>query len=93
MQDDYAGDVIFLQVVREDNSGETATPAFAEQYADSKNMDNIATCADVGGNWAPFMGGGYPTNVIINLETMEYRYMRGGLMTATEIQGKLNQEL
>jgi hypothetical protein len=93
LQDDYEGDVLFMSVIREDASGDPATPEYAESYADREDFDNVPSVSDIGGNWAPFMGDGYPTNIIINLETMEFRYKRGGLMTATDITNRVDSEL
>ena len=79
-------------MVREDTNGDPADVAYAQSYAEGKHFNFPAT-ADVGGNWAPFMSDGYPTNLIIDLETMEYLYRRGGLMTSSEITAKLDQYL
>lgn len=90
VEPDYEGEVIFLAVVREDGAAEPATVEYAEWYADDKNID-FPTVADVGGNWLPFMLDGYPTNLIIDLTTMQLKYTRSGLMTDAEIRGKLTQ--
>lgn len=87
---DYEDEVIFLAVVREDGSGNPATVGYAEWYADDKSI-NFPTVADVGDLWMPFMLDGYPTNAIIDLRTMQLKYTRSGLMTETEIRGKLTQ--
>ena len=89
---DYRDDVIFLAVVREDGAGEPATVSYANWYANS-NRINFPTIPDVGSHWAPFMGDGYPMNLIIDLETMQLKYTRSGLMTEAEIRGRFTQYL
>lgn len=92
MQTSYADDVIFLAVVREDTNGDPADPDFAKTYADGKHFNFPAT-SDVGGNFAPFMADGYPTNLIVDLETMKYLYRSGGMMDSSQITAKLDQYL
>ncbi|MDY0000907.1 MAG: hypothetical protein RBU30_06400 [Polyangia bacterium] len=87
---EYEGDVVFLTVVREDGAGEPATVDYADWYADDKSI-NFPTVADVGGYWGPFMMDGYPTNLIIDLTAMVLKYTRSGLMTETDIRGRLTQ--
>ena len=65
---------------------------YAEWYSDNYNF-NFPTVPDVGNNWLPFMADGYPTHVIFDLETMEFLYKRSGMMSASEIRGKLDQYL
>jgi hypothetical protein len=84
--------VQFLAIVREDDNGDPATADTALWYSNKYDF-NFATAPDAGNHWATFMGEGYPTNMVINVRAMTYEYTRDGLMTPTEIRGKLNQLL
>lgn len=82
--------VEFLSVVLETaQPGEAADVEYAEYYADHFDID-FPCVPDFGGNFAPFMGDGYPSNVIFDLRTMERKYRNSGMLTSSEISAKLD---
>lgn len=89
---EYEDEVIFLAVIREDGAGDPATVEYAGWYANNYRL-NFPSVPDVGGHWGAFMGDGYPTNLIIDLPTMQLKYTLSGLMTDSDIRTRLARYL
>ena len=80
-------------MVRETGTpGQTADVEYAQYYSDRNDLD-FPTVPDYGENFAPFVGDGYPSNLIIDLRTMERKYRNSGMMTSGEISDKLDNLL